>query len=315
MFPISPCGCSSWSTLSRRRKHSDPLDLQELVTNDTHSVVSQNTWIFMTVFVWRCSAVFIACSLHRFITVCSWICYCVQLNFSFSLLCTVKFVNENRWSRGTGRISNLLRGLLHHFVGFAPAIFLAIFLCTINIDLTTRTECWKLVNKMFKFCLFVGFPYDVQVVSSGEAQSVVLLCSGHRHKAHETAPFPFSSPVLYCIPLQTILFTGMWYPLLVMRALGWLIGWHSAELYGGIHQQAEMRKLWVLGPSLSTGPVWTRWMHSRPISVSILCLCAEWCLTVGRVQLYLRSSLFWDVLHIIGFLLFVGLLDHWRWDW
>lgn len=73
IYPISPCGCSSWSTLSWRRKHSAPLDLQELLTTDTHIVVSQKTWIFMTVFVWRCRAVFVACSLYRFITVYSWI--------------------------------------------------------------------------------------------------------------------------------------------------------------------------------------------------------------------------------------------------
>ena len=169
----------------------------------THSVVSQKTWIFMTVFVCRCHAVFVACSLHRFITVCSWISVFLYYVQRSSLMTTGDHIT---WS---GRISNLPHRLLHRFVGFAPAIILAFFLCRINIHLTTRTEYWKLVNKMFKFCLFEGFPYDVQIVGSGEAQSVVLLCSGHRQKSHETAPSPSASPILYCIPLQTILFTGI----------------------------------------------------------------------------------------------------------
>ena len=51
-------------------------------------------------------------------------------------------------------------------------------------------------------------------------------------------------------------------------------GWHCAELYGGIYQQAEMRKPWMFWTSLSTRPVWSRWMHSRPISASFyVCVC------------------------------------------
>jgi hypothetical protein len=54
------------------------------------------------------------------------------ISFKCSWLFTVKFINENMYSHGRVKISNLLNILLHVPLGLPSAINLAIFFCKVN---------------------------------------------------------------------------------------------------------------------------------------------------------------------------------------
>jgi hypothetical protein len=47
----------------------------------------------------------------------------------------MKFINENMYSHGKVKISNLLNKLLHEFLGFTLAVILKFFFCNVNIFL------------------------------------------------------------------------------------------------------------------------------------------------------------------------------------
>jgi hypothetical protein len=44
----------------------------------------------------------------------------------------MKFISENIYWRGTGKISNFLNRLLHGVLGCAPTIILMIFVCKVG---------------------------------------------------------------------------------------------------------------------------------------------------------------------------------------
>jgi hypothetical protein len=46
---------------------------------------------------------------------------------------TVRFINENVYSHGRVKISDVLSRLLHEFIGLTPAFNLTIFSCKVNI--------------------------------------------------------------------------------------------------------------------------------------------------------------------------------------
>jgi hypothetical protein len=45
----------------------------------------------------------------------------------------MKFINENIYSQGIGKIYSFLNKLLHEFLGLAPAKIQLIFFCKVNI--------------------------------------------------------------------------------------------------------------------------------------------------------------------------------------
>jgi hypothetical protein len=59
----------------------------------------------------------------------------VELVWKCSWLFTMKSSNDNMYSRGRVRISDLLNRLLHEFLGLTPAINLTIFFCKVNVFL------------------------------------------------------------------------------------------------------------------------------------------------------------------------------------
>jgi hypothetical protein len=58
-----------------------------------------------------------------------------RISLEMFLLFTVKSSNDNMYSHGRVRISNLLNRPLHEFRGSTPAINLIIFFCKVNIFL------------------------------------------------------------------------------------------------------------------------------------------------------------------------------------
>jgi hypothetical protein len=61
---------------------------------------------------------------------------CVNAVYSrISLTVFLVIYNENMYSHGRAKISNLLNRLLHEFLGLTPAFNLTIFFCKVNIFL------------------------------------------------------------------------------------------------------------------------------------------------------------------------------------
>jgi len=67
---------------------------------------------------------------------CRWKCLKLFLVF------TLNFINENLYSHGRCKISNLSNRPLHEFLSFAATIILTIFFCEINIFLKDKLPHW-----------------------------------------------------------------------------------------------------------------------------------------------------------------------------
>jgi hypothetical protein len=61
-----------------------------------------------------------------------------------SWLFAMKFINEDVYSHGRAKISNLLNILVHRFLGLTPANKLTIFFCKVNIFLLLDIDDMKM---------------------------------------------------------------------------------------------------------------------------------------------------------------------------
>ena len=66
------------------------------------------------------------------------------------MLLTIKYINENMYAHGRGKMCNLRERLLYEFLGFASTIILTIFFCRINIFNIKANYAQKLFHISFQ---------------------------------------------------------------------------------------------------------------------------------------------------------------------